>query len=93
MATAPPTRFAARQDRVDPAFGEDATPGFVVWHARTVFHVKRWAEIEVGIENPLDENYHEHLTRETATATGGLAAGDEIPSPGRSLMAVARLTF
>jgi iron complex outermembrane receptor protein len=79
-------RFVDRQDRVDTAFGEDETPGFAVWHLRGRFDVGGGIELQVGVENLLDKEYHDHLTREAIMPVGGLGAGDEIPQPGRSLV-------
>ncbi len=41
--------------------------------------------VRVGVENLLDTEFHEHLTREAIMAVDDLAAGDEIAAPGRSL--------
>lgn len=77
-------RFAARQDQVDEAFPEDETPSFVVYHLRGGLALTQQLSLEAGVENLFDEDYHEHLTRETSLATDELAAGDEVPAPGRS---------
>jgi len=79
-------RFVDRQDRIDAAFGEDETPGFAVWHLRGRFDVGRGIELQVGVENLLDKEYHDHLTREAIMPVGDLGAGDEIPQPGRSIV-------
>jgi iron complex outermembrane receptor protein len=86
-------RLVARQARIDEAFGENATPGFAVWHARGRWDVAPHARVEIGIENLLDKEYHEHLTREAALPAGGLAAGDAIPQPARALAAAVRVDF
>lgn len=75
-------RFAARQDKIDPLFSEDETPSFAVAHLRGGVKLTRSVTLEAGIENLFDEDYHEHLTRETVLATGDLQAGDEVPAPG-----------
>jgi len=76
-------RFAARQDKIDSAFPEDETPSFAVVHLRGGVKLTRALRLEAGIENLFDEEYHEHLTRETVLATGDLGVGDEVPAPGR----------
>jgi len=86
-------RFADRQDRIDPAFGENATPGFAVWHLRTAFRFGGRVELQFGVENLFDKQYHEHLTREASMAVGDLQAGDEIPQPGRSVIVSTRVTL
>jgi iron complex outermembrane receptor protein len=78
-------RFVADQDRVDPAFAENPTPGFAVWHLRGRIDVARAVGIVAGVENLLDKEYWEHLTREAAANVPGLTPGQEIPQPGRHL--------
>lgn len=78
-------RFAARQDRTDPAFGEDATPGYAVLHLRARREILPGWTLEAGIDNLLDKTYNHHLTREAVLAGGDLAPGDEVPAAGRSL--------
>jgi iron complex outermembrane receptor protein len=76
--------FAARQDRIDPALGEDETPSFAVFHLRGGVQLTPVWRLEAGVENLFDREYHEHLTREALLPEGDLAAGDEVPAPGRS---------
>jgi outer membrane receptor protein involved in Fe transport len=76
-------RFADEQKKIDPLFGEDPTGGFAVFHLRGGVELRRGLQLQVGIENLLDRQYHEHLTRETALPVGDLERGDEIPAPGR----------
>ena len=86
-------RFVAEQTRVDPDFAipgspdrsENRTDGFAVWHARAALPLRSGLQLEVGVENLLDKEYSEHLTREAVLAVGDLATGQEIPQPGRSL--------
>jgi iron complex outermembrane receptor protein len=84
-------RFIDRQYRIDAAFGEDKTPGYAVWHLRSRLDVGHGIELRVGVENLLDKEYNEHLTREAINVPpGDLAAGDEIPQPGRSFVVAVR---
>jgi iron complex outermembrane receptor protein len=83
-------RFVDAQDRIDPAFGEDETPGFAVWHLRSRLDVGHGLALQIGVENLLDKEYHEHLTREALMPVGDLGPGDEIPQPGRSLVVAVR---
>ena len=78
-------RYAAEADRIDPDFPEDETPSFTVWHLRGRFDVARYLGIEAGVENLLNEEYWEHLTREAASNVPGLIPGQNIPQPGRFL--------
>lgn len=84
--------FEARQSKVDRLFPENETPSFIVAHLRGGISIKG-VQLELGIENLFDEDYNEHLTREAALSTGSLAAGDEIPAPGRSVYVQATIPF
>ncbi len=86
-------RFAYKQDHIDPAFGEDETPSFAVLHLRGGMEIVPGWIIEAGIENLLDREYHEHLTREALMPLGDLAAGDEVPAPGRSFTLSTRINW
>jgi iron complex outermembrane receptor protein len=79
-------RFSAAQKLVDERFGEDATPAFAVLRLRLGVELWRALRLRLTLENLLDTQYHEHLTREALLAAGDLSAGDEIPAPGRRLV-------
>jgi iron complex outermembrane receptor protein len=83
-------RVASRQDRIDPLFGEDATPGFAVWHLRSACALGEHVVLGIGVENLFDRAYHEHLTREAYFAAGDLGPGDEVPAPARHLVVTLR---
>ena len=83
-------RWDGKQTRVDEAFGEDATPAFIVAHLRAGATILDHFELAGAIENLLDAEYHEHLTREAVFAQGGLTQNGEIPAPGRSAHARVR---
>jgi len=78
-------RFVSDQHRVDPAFAENETPSFSVWHLRGRVDLARSVGLVAGVENLLDKEYWEHLTREAAGNVPGLTPGQEIPQPGRFL--------
>ena len=86
-------RIVTAQDRIDPAFGENRTPGFQLLHLRAGVELLPGLHTELGIENLSDQDYHEHLTREVPASVGGLAPGDEVPEPGRSFYVTARWEF
>ena len=87
-------RFVARQDRIDETFPENETASFQVFHLRGGITVASTFKIEAGIENLFDEDYNEHLTRESAFNYGdGLGLGDEIPEPERSVYLTLRYDF
>lgn len=86
-------RFADRQDNIDETFPEDETAGFAVFHLRGGCTIAESWKLEVGIENLLDTEYNEHLTRESFFSEGDLKAGDEIAAPGISLYASLRWEF
>lgn len=75
--------LAARQDRINPEFGEDETPSFALFHLRAGKSFSPHWRVEIGIENLFDREYHEHLTREALLPEGDLKPGDEVPGPGR----------
>jgi len=55
---------AAAQKRISTKAGEDATPGYALIHVRTGYNFninKNAIELQAGIDNILDKNYHEHL--------------------------------
>lgn len=86
-------RFAGSQDRIDPDFGENATPGFAVLHLRASRELAPGWMLEAGIDNLLNKTYNEHLTREAVLAGGDLRPGDEIPAAGRSFQLALRATW
>jgi iron complex outermembrane recepter protein len=86
-------QFAARQDKVDTAFPEDETPSYALFHLRGSFKMSKAITLEAGVENLLDEEYHDHLTREALLPSGDLAPGDEVPGPGRGYYIKLAYTF
>lgn len=55
---------AFAQNEVSAKYAEDATAGYLLLHTRLgyQFHVfKNFTELQAGIENMFDKNYHEHL--------------------------------
>jgi iron complex outermembrane receptor protein len=86
-------RLVARAERIDPDFGENETPGFALWHLRARLEVTRVLSVEAGVENLLDRQYVEHLTREAAGNVPGLSPGQEIPQPGRFVTVALVLAF
>lgn len=87
-------RFAARQDKIDETFPENETASFQVFHLRGGLKVASFLELEAGVENLFNEDYNEHLTRESAFNYGnGLGFGDEIPEPKRSFYLTMRYEF
>lgn len=58
------TEIAAAQHRFDATAGEDETPPYILWHVRLGYQTKcfdRVVELQAGVENIFDKNYHEHL--------------------------------
>jgi iron complex outermembrane receptor protein len=86
-------RFVGEATRIDPAFPENETPSFHVWHLRGRCALSRHFAFEAGIENLLDTEYWEHLTREAAGNVPGLTPGQEIPNPGRFFTLALRADF
>jgi iron complex outermembrane receptor protein len=55
---------ATAQKRVSVKTGEDATPGYVLFHIRLGYlfsFLQKKIQIQSGIENLLDKEYHDHL--------------------------------
>jgi iron complex outermembrane receptor protein len=76
-------RFVDRAKRTNPSFPENETAGFAVWHLRASFDLSRSLALDFGVENLLDKQYVEHLTREAAGNVPGFDLREEIPQPGR----------
>lgn len=58
------TETAAAQNKVSHKYGEDPTPGYFLLHLRSgfPFHLMgKKTDLQYGVENLLDKNYHEHL--------------------------------
>lgn len=85
--------LAADQEKIDPSFPEDRTPGYAVWHLGIETHPIKGLEVLLAVDNLFDRQYHNHLTREAMTPTGGLMPGDEVPAVGRNFTATVRLEF
>lgn len=79
-------RFAAAQELIDEAFGEDTTDAWATLNASVGTALGRRWRLSLTAENLLDAEYHEHLTREAIFAAGSLQSGDEIPAPGRRVV-------
>ncbi|MGA0369771.1 MAG: hypothetical protein ACO3N7_10015, partial [Kiritimatiellia bacterium] len=66
---------------------------FAVLHLRGGTEIRPGWTLEAGIENLLDREYHEHLTREVLLPEGDLMAGDEVPNPGRTFTLSTRINW
>ncbi len=63
-------RLVARQDRISPRAGEDATDGFAVYNLHATFRAGGYFVIQAGVENITDVFYHEHLDRANIAQPG-----------------------
>jgi len=73
---------ALPQEKINPSFGEDTTPGFAVINLRGGYTFrKQRLLVNGGLENVLDTFYHSHLD------------WGNIPRPGRNLYASLTLSF
>jgi iron complex outermembrane receptor protein len=72
-------QLAARQERVDPALEEHATPGWAITNLRAG---AEWGRVKLaaGVRNAFDEAYAEHLSY----LRDPFAAGVTVPEPGRT---------
>ena len=81
-------RKVFRQDRVSAEFGENATPGFTLLDLGLSFNITSWIGISAGINNLLDEQYYEHLSRSVRSQ-----GSPPIYAPGRSFLLSFSLDF
>lgn len=56
-------RHVLKQSRVSSQFGESETPAFTLLDLKVSYQVFKRARFSVGVNNLLDENYYEHLSR------------------------------
>lgn len=78
------SEVAAAQNRISIKAGEDATSGYALLHLRTGYNfniTKNQIELQAGVDNILDKNYHEHLD------SGNIAR------PGRNIYLQVKLSF
>ncbi len=74
--------FSLRQTRIaESSTREDETQGFTILHLRAGAEVADWLQLNAGIENILDNLYHEHISVEN------------LPAPGRNFYLRAKLLF
>lgn len=86
-------RAATSQHRTDPDFGESDTAAWQIVNLRGGAALPNGIAVEAGVENLFDQDYADHLSRETPFAVGDLQAGDRIPMPGRFFYAGIRWTL
>lgn len=84
---------ASDQEKIDPLFPENRTPGHTVFHVALDTRPVAGLRVRLGVENLFDRLYHDHLTRPALLPAGDLAAGQEIPAPGRDVRLSARWQF
>lgn len=73
---------AARQDRVANFNDEQESDAWAIANLRTEWQGE-WLRLRAGVENLLDENYHDHLSGFNRVNDGDVAVGDPIPGAGR----------
>jgi iron complex outermembrane receptor protein len=76
--------MALQQDRVNPFFGEDYTPGYSIMNVRASYVMNlndKRLELTAGVENMFDKKYHNHLD------------WGNISRPGRNIIASLSFTF
>lgn len=81
-------RYVIEQNRISPEFGENASPSFGLIDLGLSFQVHRIFGITAGVQNLLDANYYEHLTRSSRGANA-----QPIYAPGRSYFLSFNLDF
>lgn len=80
-------RLVLEQSRVSPEYGETTTPGFNLLDVKVAYKINQMFNVTAGIQNLLDENYYEHLSR--------FVKGTDIPiyAPGRNIFISLNLNF
>lgn len=76
-------RAATSQHEVDSQYPESETSAWQVVDLRAGFELPKGFGLEAGIENLFDQDYADHLARETLFPQGDLVAGEKVPMPGR----------
>lgn len=80
----PETEAATAQCRINKKAGEDATDGYLLLHFRSGYKgilFNKMIEVQSGIENLLDQSYHEH------------SDWGNVPRPGRNIYVQLKLVF
>jgi iron complex outermembrane receptor protein len=75
-------KAAARQDRVANYNDEQESDAWAILTLRTEWISAQW-RLRAGVENLLNENYHDHLSGFNRVNDGDVAVGDPIPGAGR----------
>ncbi len=83
----PEVRFVQSQHRIDSAFGENVTQGFVTADLSAGWRFLGRHELTINVANLFDRNYNEHLTRENPFS------GREVFEPGRVVTVGIRIRF
>ena len=83
----PTVRLAQSQHRIDTAFGEDVTPGFVTVDLNAGWRALGPYELIIAVDNLLNTTYHEHTTRENPFS------GREVFEAGRVVTVGIRASF
>jgi len=80
-------RYVSEQSRVSDEFGESVTPSFSLLDFRVEYQITQKFGLKAGVNNILDENYYEHLSRLVK------ANGNPVFAPGRSFFASVNVSF
>ena len=83
----PTVRLVQSQHRIDSAFGENTTPGFVTADLSAGWRFLGRHELTINVVNLFDKNYYEHMTRENPFS------GREVFEPGRVVTVGIRIGF
>jgi iron complex outermembrane receptor protein len=87
LQTAVKGRFVSEQQRISSEFGETITPSFFLLDVYTTYQFSKNLKAIAGINNLLDENYYEHLSRSVVGTNGS------IYDRGRNLFVSVNYTF
>ncbi len=53
--------WAAKQNKINEAYGESTTPSYAVFNLRLSAKLLKFLTVDTGVENIFDRNYYEHL--------------------------------
>jgi iron complex outermembrane receptor protein len=80
-------RYVMAQSRISKEFGETETPAFALLNVKLGYQLAKMIRVQAGVNNLLDENYYEHLTRSVR------GTPNPIYAPGRNFYGSLNLTF
>ncbi|HEV57839.1 MAG TPA: TonB-dependent receptor [Phycisphaerales bacterium] len=85
--------FYADQDNVAETSFEQTTSSYAIYNVSWRYAVKRGTHFSVGVDNVLDEYYHDHLAGYNRVADSDVPVGERLPGTGRNIYAGLTMSF